>query len=109
VGSEAVAARKAAGPLTRRIVQILITDPEPLLFHAEVIRRNGVPVGYIRSASYGHTLGGAVGLAMIEAGEPVTAAYLSDATWTVEIADRQYPAMASLSPCYDPRNERIKA
>jgi 4-methylaminobutanoate oxidase (formaldehyde-forming) len=109
VGRDAVAARKAAGPLTRRIVQILITDPEPLLFHAEVIRRNGVPVGYIRAASYGHTLGGAVGLAMIEAGEPVTAAYLSDATWTVEIADRQYPAVASLSPLYDPRNERIRA
>ncbi|MFM2073241.1 MAG: hypothetical protein RLZZ623_3505 [Actinomycetota bacterium] len=109
VGRDAVAARKAGGPLTRRIVQLLITDPEPLLFHAEVIRRNGVPVGYIRAASYGHTLGGAVGLAMIEAGEPVTAAYLSDATWTVEIADRQYPAMASMSPLYDPRNERIKA
>ena len=51
-------------------------DPEPLLFHAEVVRRNGKPVGYVRAGSYGHTLGGAVGLVMIEAGEPVNAAYL---------------------------------
>ena len=41
-------------------------DPEPLLFHAEIVRRDGKPVGYVRAASYGHTLGGAVGLAMIE-------------------------------------------
>ena len=47
-----------------------------MLFHAEVVRRNGKPVGYVRAGSYGHTLGGAVGLAMIEAGEPVEPAYL---------------------------------
>ena len=39
-----------------------------MLFHAEVVRRNGKPVGYVRAASYGFTLGGAVGLAMIEGG-----------------------------------------
>ena len=47
-----------------------------MLFHAEVVRRNGKPVGYVRAGSYGHTLGGAVGLVMIEAGEPVNAGYL---------------------------------
>ncbi len=109
IGRDAVAARRAAGPLTRRIVQILLTDPEPLLFHAEVVRRNGVAVGYVRAGSYGHTLGGAVGLTMVEAGEPVTAAYLADGSWSVEIAGREHPAVASLSPLYDPRNERIRA
>jgi heterotetrameric sarcosine oxidase gamma subunit len=109
IGRDAVAARKANGPVTRRVVQVLVTDPEPLLFHAEVVRRNGAPIGYIRAASYGHTLGGAIGLAMIEAGVPVTASYLADADWTVEIADRQYPAIASMSPLYDPRNERIRS
>jgi glycine cleavage system aminomethyltransferase T len=100
---------KAAGPLTRRIVQVQLTDPEPQLFHAEVVLRDGAAVGYIRAASYGFTLGGAVGLAMIEAGEPVTAAYLRDATWTVEIAGRSVAAIASMRPLYDPTNERIRA
>ena len=72
VGRDAVAAAKAAGPPTRRLVQVLVTDPEPLLFHAEVVHRDGQPVGYVRSASYGHTLGGAVGLAMVEAGRRST-------------------------------------
>jgi glycine cleavage system aminomethyltransferase T/glycine/D-amino acid oxidase-like deaminating enzyme len=109
IGRRAVEAKKAAGPLTRRLVQILLKDPEPMLFHAEVVRRNGVPVGYIRAASYGFTLGGAVGLAMIEAGEPVDTAYLDGGTWEVEIAARRHPAVASLRPLYDPTMSRVKS
>lgn len=109
IGKEAVLAKKAEGPLKRRIVQILLKDPEPMMFHAEVVRRNGTAVGYIRAASYGFTLGGAVGLAMIEAGEPVTQAYLDAGTWEVEIAGKSYPAVASMKPFYDPEMKRVKA
>ncbi len=109
IGRDAVAARKAAGPLTRRLVQILVKDPHPLMFHAEVVHRNGHPVGYIRAASYGFTLGGAVGLAMIEAGEPVTRAYLDGAEWEVEIAGGRYAATASMRPLYDPDMVRIRS
>ena len=76
LGREAVLAKKAEGPLKRRLVQVLVKDPEPLMFHAEIVYRNGQPVGYIRAASYGFTLGGAVGLAMIEAGQAIDQAYL---------------------------------
>lgn len=108
IGREAALARKAAGPMTRRLAQVLVKDPEPLLFHAEIVRRNGRPVGYVRAGSYGHTLGGAVGLAMIEAGAPIDAAYLKDATWEVDIAGRVYPAEVSLKPLYDPEMKRVK-
>jgi len=109
IGRDSVLAKKNAGPLTRRLVQILVLDPEPLMFHAEVVRRNGTSVGYVRAASYGHTLGGAVGLAMIEADEPIDATYLSEGDWTVEIAGALYPATASLRPLYDPTMSRIKS
>ena len=109
IGRDAVLAMKQAGLLTRRLVQVQLTDPDPLLFHAEVVHRDGKPVGYLRAASYGFTLGGAVGLAMIEAGEPATAAYLRDASWEVDIAGRMVPAIASMRPLYDPANERIKS
>lgn len=40
-----------------------------MMFHAEVVRRDGQAKGYVRAASYGHTLGGAVGLViLVEAG-----------------------------------------
>jgi 4-methylaminobutanoate oxidase (formaldehyde-forming) len=109
VGRDAVLAKKAAGPLTRRIVQVLVKDPEPMMFHAEVVRRSGKAVGYVRAASYGFTVGGAVGLVMVEAGEPVTQAYLDAGSWDVEIAGKKYPAVASMKPLYDPENKRVKA
>jgi 4-methylaminobutanoate oxidase (formaldehyde-forming) len=108
VGRDAVLAKKAAGPLTRRIVQVLVKDPEPMMFHAEVVRRSGNAVGYVRAASYGFTVGGAVGLVMVEAGEPVTQAYLDAGSWEVEIAGKKYPAVASMKPLYDPENKRVK-
>ncbi|MFO0554976.1 MAG: FAD-dependent oxidoreductase [Polyangiaceae bacterium] len=109
IGKDAVVARKAAGPLTRRLLQILVKDPEPLMFHAEVVRRDDKPVGYVRAASYGFTLGGAVGLAMIDAGEPLDQAYIDRGRWDVEIADKRYPVVASLRPLFDPDNKKIKA
>jgi 4-methylaminobutanoate oxidase (formaldehyde-forming) len=109
LGREALLARKEAGPPTRRLTQILVKDPRPLLFHAEVVLRDGKPVGYIRAASYGFTLGGAVGLAMIEAGEPLTQAYLDAGRWEVDIAGTRYPAVASLRPLYDPDSRRVRA
>ncbi|MEK9738077.1 MAG: glycine cleavage T C-terminal barrel domain-containing protein, partial [Candidatus Nanopelagicales bacterium] len=63
----------------------------------------------IRAASYGHTLGGAVGLAMIETGEAVTAETLGTGDWDVDVAGVRYPAEVSLRPMYDPSNARIKA
>src|SRR5271165_3436340 len=109
VGRDAVLAQKQAGPLTRRLVQVLLSDPDPLMFHAEIVRRNGREVGYIRAASYGWTLGGAVGLAMVESGGvPLDQAWLDSGEWSVRIGDRIVPARASLRPFYDPANKRIR-
>ena len=118
VGRDAVAALRAAGPLRRRLVQVRVDDPEPLLQHGEVLRRDGVPMGYLRSASYGFTIGGAVGLALVDPdaagpgplgdGEPVSQAWLDNGTWDVEIGAARYPATVALRPLYDPKNERVR-
>jgi 4-methylaminobutanoate oxidase (formaldehyde-forming) len=108
IGRDAVLAKKAAGPLTRRLVQVRVLDPQPLMHHAEIVLRDGEAVGYVRAASYGHTLGGAVGLAMVGCADGVTPQFLTGA-WEVDIAGRRYPATASLRPMYDPDNSRIKS
>jgi 4-methylaminobutanoate oxidase (formaldehyde-forming) len=110
IGRDAVLAKKAEGALRRRIVQILVKDPDPMMYHAEVVRRDGVAVGYIRAASYGFTLGGAVGLAMVDAGDRAAdSKWLESGTWDVEIAGKRHPAIASMRPLYDPQMTRIKA
>ncbi len=110
LGRDAVVAKKARGPLTRRLVQVILEDPEPLLFHVEPVLRDGVAVGYIRSASYGFTLGAAVGLAMVDgAGEAVTPAWLAAGRWEVEVAGQRVPARVSLRPLLDPEAARVKA
>ena len=109
IGRDAVVKLKESGPLTKRLAQVRLADPEPLMFHGEVVYRDGVPVGYVRAASYGHTLGGAVGLAMIDPGEPVTSDLINSGAWEVDVAGKRYPASASLRPMYDPDNARIRS
>ena len=107
IGKQACVERKANPDFKHRLVQIFLKDPEPQLIHAEIVLRNGVPVGEVRAGSYGHTLGGAVGLAMVE-GDPVDAAYLEEGKWEVDIAGRIYPAEVSLKPLYDPGMKKIR-
>ena len=47
--------------------------------------------------------------AMVEAGEPLNKAYISDGNWEIDIGGKRYPAEVSIRPMYDPKMERIKA
>ena len=72
--------------------------------------RNGEICGDVRAASYGHTLGAAVGLAMVSAdGGPLTAKAVAADVWEVDVAGTRVPAVASVKPLFDPANSRIKA
>jgi len=111
LGRDAVLAARARPP-RQRLVQVLLERPEPLLHHAEVVHRSGRPVGYVRAGSYGHTLGAAVGLAMIALvpGEQgaLDEAWLDAGQWEVDVAGELQPACVSLRPLYDPRSERVR-
>ena len=99
----------ALRPPKRRLVQILLEDPEPLLYHGEPVLRDGAWFGYNRAGAYGHTLGGAVGLAMVEDPAGIPAGAIEGAHLEVDVAGVRYPAVASLRPLYDPDRLRIKA
>ena len=106
IGREAVERKREQG-LQRRLVQFLLSDPEPLLYHAEPIVRDGRITGYLSSGNYGHHLGGAVGLGYVPcAGE--TAQDVLASTYEIEVAGRRISATASLRPLYDPKSERVK-
>jgi 4-methylaminobutanoate oxidase (formaldehyde-forming) len=108
IGREACIARRKNTEFKKRLIQILLKDPEPLMVHSEIVLRNGEPVGDVRAASYGHSLGASVGLAMVR-GDPVDADYLEGGDWAVDIAGRVYPAVVSLRPMYDPGMARVRS
>jgi glycine cleavage system aminomethyltransferase T len=108
IGKQACIKIKQGDDQTKRLAQVLVKDPEPFLFHAEIVLRDGKPVGYLTSGSYAFTLGGAAGLFMINADRPIDEEYVSSGTWGVNIAGTFYPAVVSLKPMYDPDMERIK-
>ena len=107
IGRDAVLRKKEEG-LARRFVQFRLSDPEPLLYHGEPIVRDGEVVGYLTSGSYGHTLGGAIGLGYVPCvGEDASSVLAS--RYEIEIAGARFEAQASLKPLYDPQSERTKA
>lgn len=102
---------KATKGLKRRLVQVLVLDKNVMMYHGEVLWRNDEIVGDVRIGSYGHALGGPVGLAMVElrGDGVVNKAFLESGKWEVEISDCRYPVKVSLNPMYDPQNLRIKS
>jgi glycine cleavage system aminomethyltransferase T len=109
IGREALLASRHDGPPIRRLVQVLLDDPEPLLHGHEPVLRDGRWAGYVRAGAYGHTLGAAVGLAMLEDQAGLPADALDGTRFEVDVAGTRHPARASIRPLYDPDRRRITA
>ncbi|ACI56578.1 FAD dependent oxidoreductase [Rhizobium leguminosarum bv. trifolii WSM2304] len=106
IGRDAVLHKQETG-VDRRLVQFKLTDPEPLLFHNEVIVRDGEIVGTITSGNYGHFLGGAIGLGYVPC-EGESAAEVLGSFYEIEIAGTRVRAEPSLAPMYDPNAARVR-
>lgn len=101
IGRDAVARLDPKHP-AHRTVYFLLDDPEPVLVNEETIFCNGVPVGRATSGSYGHTLGGAVGIAAVSADTDL------DGDFSIECKGARFPITVSRRPFYDPTGSRMK-
>ena len=61
------------------------------------------------SAAYGHTVGGAVGLAYVSHASAPDGAALLDAEFEVEVAGARFRADVSLEALYAPGNGHMRA
>jgi 4-methylaminobutanoate oxidase (formaldehyde-forming) len=107
IGRAAVLERRGAG-VSRRLVQFMLRDPEPLLYGTEPILRDGAVAGYLASGGYGHFVGAAIGLGYVTQREGESDGELVGGTYEIEIAGQRFPARASLRPLYDPSGERVR-
>ncbi|OJI93795.1 4-methylaminobutanoate oxidase (formaldehyde-forming) [Planktotalea frisia] len=106
IGREAIIAKQENG-LDMRLLQFKLSDPEPLLYHAEPVLRDGEIVSYLTSGAYGHHEGAAMGMGYI----PCKGEKLADvlgSTFEIDVAGTRVKAEVSSKPFYDPKSERVK-
>jgi 4-methylaminobutanoate oxidase (formaldehyde-forming) len=108
VGRDALARIRETG-VDRRLMQFVLTDPEPMLFHDEPVYRDGVMVGRVEATQYGYTLGGAVALGWVQAPGIESAEWFEQGSYEIQVPEGRVRATASLRPQYDPTSARVKA
>ena len=109
LGREAVEKAKAEGP-QRRLVGFKVDAPEAMLWGGELIMRDGAVAGQVTSAAWGATIGSCVGLAYVRASDNavISAGWVKDGTYEVNVGGQLYPVSVSLRPLYDPANEKVR-
>src|SRR5580704_10393533 len=97
LGREAVEKAKADGP-RRRLVSVVLADPDAMLWGGELLVRDGEPAGQLTSGAFGATLGSAVGLAYLRdpAGGPATAELAKTGSYQVNIGGELVAASVQL-------------
>ncbi|HEX7994345.1 MAG TPA: FAD-dependent oxidoreductase, partial [Streptosporangiaceae bacterium] len=95
-GRDAVERQKADG-VGRRLVSLVVTDPDAYAWGGELLLRNGEPAGFASSAAFGHTVGRAVLLGYIERrdGGIADRDWLEQGTYQVAIGGERYDAIMS--------------
>jgi sarcosine dehydrogenase len=96
-------------PLKRQLVTFVLEDPAPMLWGSEPIYRNGQPVGYTTSGSYGHTVGGAVAMGYVNNSAGVNSDFIKSGRFEINVSGDRFPARAYLRAPYDPERKRILA
>ena len=107
LGRSAILRKKEQG-LSQKLVQFVLNDPKPLVYHNEPLYRDGKRVGRITSGNYGHFLKGSVALGYIPIEPGETDGELLSSRYEVEIAGEKYAAQASLKPAYDPSGKNMR-
>jgi len=100
--------RQADRPLTKRLVQFALRDPEPLLYHNEPIWQGARIVGRTTSGAHGHHLGRALALGYVTHPDGVSAELIAEGGFEIEVAGTRFAASASLTPLYDPKSARVR-
>jgi len=109
LGREAVEQARAAGP-RRKLVSLVLTDPDAMIWGGELVLRDGVAVGQVTSGAWGETLGGGVALAYIRHpdGDVLTPDLVRAGEYQVNVGGQLHPATVHLRPPFDPAGDRVK-
>jgi glycine cleavage system aminomethyltransferase T/glycine/D-amino acid oxidase-like deaminating enzyme len=106
IGRDAVLRQRDKG-YRRRLVNFTFNDPSAYPHGQEPIYRGGELCGTLSSASYGHSLGRAIGMGWLKQGGLEEQDILSD-PFEIEIGGHRHTVTPSLKPFYDPSGKRMR-
>lgn len=89
---------KRAQPLVKRLCQVRADATNVFLHGSEPLWRDGQRVGFLKSGAFGHIVGASLGMGYVRNDEGVTASWLKEGRWEVEVAGERYPATVQLKP-----------
>jgi glycine cleavage system aminomethyltransferase T/glycine/D-amino acid oxidase-like deaminating enzyme len=94
----------SADTVERRLVALVIDDPEAVVMGREPVHVDGRPAGYVTSAGFGYTIGSAIAYAWLPStlgrpGQRVTIRYF----------DEDVPAMVAEEPLFDREMRRVRS
>ena len=109
VGRAAVEKARADGP-RRKLVSLVLDDPDVMMWGGELVLRDGEAIGQITSAAWSHTLGSGVALAYIwrRDRDAVTTDYLTTGRYEVNVGGQLCSTQLHTRPPFDPANVRIR-
>ncbi|MEO9174162.1 MAG: glycine cleavage T C-terminal barrel domain-containing protein, partial [Gaiellales bacterium] len=102
VGREAVLAERARG-IQKRLVPIVLDDPNASALGGEPILIDGRAHGYVTSANFGYSIGASIayGYLPVALAEPGQRAI-------VRIFEREVGGVVATEPLFDPKGERLR-
>ncbi len=103
------AAEKQQKEGVRKRLATFVTDGDVILSGRETIYRNGVRVGWLSSAGFGHTLQQSIGMGYVRAEDGVDRDFVLSGDYELEVATERVACQVTLAPLYDATMERVKA
>jgi glycine cleavage system aminomethyltransferase T len=103
IGADAFEALDPAA-ITKKLVCLVLDNPEHVLMGKEPVFVNGVPVGYTTSSYFGHSIGKQIAYAWL----PIDHTTLGTQV-TVKYFDLMYSAVVSDDPQFDPSMSRLRS
>ncbi len=113
LGREALIRQRDAGPDSEyRTVAVAVEGAVvrtgPWLIHNEPIWRDGELVGHVTSGAWGYRVDRSLGLASLHRQSGVSASWLAEGGFEVEIAGVRHNLSVQLAPFYDPKGKRMR-
>ena len=112
IGRDALLKQRDAGPIETRLVNMKVRaaslENGPYLLRNEPLWKDGAIVGYVTSGGWGFRVGASLGMGSVRRTGGVTADWLKEGGFEVEVAGVRHAVDVQFAGFYDPKSERMR-